>query len=242
MSFLLLLAWFGWLGWSSGRVAGMVVSVGLVIAFFTCVVLHELGHALTARRYGVQTSRILLMPIGGMAEMDRIPRQPRAELLITAAGPAVNLAIALLLLAVVDLPAGWPWEVEVEDSFAGIGQVLLVWNLMMFGFNLLPVFPMDGGRIYRALLASRHPYVEATRRAVRLGQILAMALAAAALLSGRPLLFVLFVFIYLAAGAEYRHVQLAAQEAAYYAQLARRAAAVDPHRPDEPPLILHGPN
>src|SRR5450755_2119440 len=100
-SFFLLLAYVGFEGWQEDGPTGLLLNVGLIVVFFACVVLHELGHSLTARRYGVRVPRILLMPIGGMAEFDHIPRQPSAELLITIAGPAVNFAIALLLLPLV---------------------------------------------------------------------------------------------------------------------------------------------
>lgn len=245
-SFVLLLAWFGWEGWQVDGAAGMAWSMVLIVAFFACVVLHELGHSLTARRYGVQTRRILLMPIGGMAEMDRIPRRPSAELLITVAGPAVNFLIAAVLLVVM-------WGqlfAESESSGYGLkdlGFQLLVANILMGTFNLLPVFPMDGGRILRALLATRLPYLRATWWAATVGKSLAGLLAVLALAWwDRPLLFILFVFIFFAGDAEYRHVLRREQEAAYYAELARRLSALPPldprDPPPEPPLIAHGRN
>lgn len=246
-SFFLLLAWFGWQGWRLDGQRGMFWSLLLIIVFFVCVVLHELGHSLTARRYGVRTPRILLMPIGGMAEMDRIPRKPSAELLITIAGPAVNFAIAGALFAVLagSLPSG---DEVPAYGMLDFGYQLLVANTLMGAFNLLPVFPMDGGRIFRALLATRLPYLRATWWAATVGKVLAGALAVAALVWwDRPLLFVLFAFIFMAGDAEYRHVLRREQETAYYAELARRVAAFDAarddrDRPPEPPLIAHGPN
>jgi len=245
-SFALLLAWFGWEGWQADGVVGMGWSMVLIVAFFACVVLHELGHSLTARRYGVHTRRILLMPIGGMAEMDRIPRRPSAELLITIAGPAVNYAIAAVLIVVMwrDLFSG---AETTGYGMKDLGFQLLVANLLMGTFNLLPVFPMDGGRILRALLATRLPYLRATWWAATVGKSLAGVLAVLALVWwDRPLLFFLFIFIFLAADSEYRHVLRREQEAAYYAELARRMAAappVDPRDlPPDPPLIVHGRN
>ncbi len=244
-SFALLLAWFGWEGWQEGGATGMWWSMLLIVLFFACVVLHELGHSLTARRYGVRTPRILLMPIGGMAEMDRIPRKPSAELLITIAGPAVNFVIAAVLLGVM-WQSLWSGEGIPEYGFKELGFQLLVANVMMGTFNLLPVFPMDGGRILRALLATRLPYLRATWWAATVGKVLAIIFAlVAAFYLERPLLFVLFLFIYYAGDAEYRQVRYREQEAAYYAEMARRAEAVrsgsdDPR--DPPVIIVHGRN
>lgn len=242
-SFVLLLGWFGWEGWQLGGLKGMGWSMLLIVLFFACVVLHELGHSLTARRYGVRTGRILLMPIGGMAEMDRIPRKPSAELLITIAGPAVNFVLAAGLLVVMwrDL---WQSSEVTEYGLKDLGFQLLVANALMGAFNLLPVFPMDGGRIFRALLAIRLPYLRATWWAATIGKALAGILAVLALTWwDRPLMFVLFVFIFLAADAEYRQVLRRDQETAYYAELTRRLAAAQGRTdPPEPPLIVHGPN
>jgi Zn-dependent protease len=244
-SFVLLLAYAAIEGWSDGGGwLGMLASVLLTVLFFVCVVLHELGHSLTARRYGVQVPRILLMPIGGMAEFDRIPRQPRAELLITIAGPAVNFAIFGLLAVLVGLPHGMPFHPQIDDTLKGLGQVLLYWNVVMGTFNLLPVFPMDGGRIFRALLARRMPYLRATYVAAVVGKVLALLFAAvAALYLHQFLLAALFAFIFFAGDAEYRAVLRREQEAAYWAQMARRIESAQHAAPDEePPFILHGPN
>ncbi len=244
-SFVLLLAWFGYEGWLAGGAAGMWWSMLLIVLFFACVVLHELGHSLTARRYGVRTPRILLMPIGGMAEMDRIPRKPSAELLITIAGPAVNFALAAVLLGVMWQHL-WSDEGIPEYGLRELGFQLLVANVMMGTFNLLPVFPMDGGRIFRALLAIRLPYLRATWWAATVGKVLAVSFALiAAFYLERPLLFALFLFIYFAGDAEYKQVFRREQEAAYYAEMARRATTVraNPDRPPEPPIIIvHGRN
>jgi Zn-dependent protease len=243
VSFLLLLAWAGWQGWELGGGTGMGWMLLLIGLFFTCVILHELGHSLTARRYGVRVPRILLLPIGGMAEFDRIPRRPAAELLITVAGPAVNFALVLLL-------APFVWRevlglVAVRD-FTLPGLLTQLWwaNLVMGVFNLLPVFPMDGGRIFRAALATRLPYLRATWWAVTVGRTLALVLAAVAVLYFDHLMAgVLFVFIFFAAGAEYRALLAREREEAYWAEVARRIAAAqagdDRH---EPPLLIHGPN
>jgi Zn-dependent protease len=247
-SFLLLLAYQGWVGWADSGWTGMLVEMLFIVLFFTCVVMHELGHSLTAMRFGVRVPRILLMPIGGMAEFDHIPRQPRAEFLITAAGPMVNFVIVGLLYAIFGVPKGWPsWNAEYADNWTGLAQVLLTWNFYMGCFNLLPVFPMDGGRILRAVLAARMPYLRATYWAAISGKVLASAAALiAAFYLHRPMLVLLFVFIFLAADAEYRALLRREQEAAYWAEMARRLAVVPAAEPEAlPPRITdtyHGPN
>jgi len=240
-SFLLLLAYYGYEGWIDGGMPGLLWSVGLIVLFFVCVILHELGHSLTARRYGVRTSRILLLPIGGMAELEQIPRKPSAELLITVAGPAVNFAIFGTLAVVFGLPQGLPFHPEFEDSYRGFGQLLLYSNLIMGTFNLVPVFPMDGGRILRALLAIRMPYLTATYWAVMVGRVLSVLLAVGAVYKGNYMLGVLFMFIFFAGAAEYRQTLRREQEDAYWAEMARRARMVAPVG-EEPPLLIHGPN
>lgn len=250
VSFLLLLAYYGWDGWMQAGATGAGWSLLLVTLFFGCVVLHELGHSLTARRYGVQVPRILLMPIGGMAEFDRIPRKPSAELLITVAGPAVNFVLAAVLLPLVwhDL-----WSEQGVPAYGSRDLMiqLAAANAVMGTFNLLPVFPMDGGRILRALLAMKLDYLRATYWAAMVGKVLAGLFA---LLAGfylhSPLLTVLFIFIFFAGDAEYRALLRREREAAYWADWARRAAAAPaaaPSNPEDPsppppPLILHGPN
>jgi Zn-dependent protease len=239
-SFVLLLAYYGYEGWVESGVPGLLWSVGLIVLFFVCVILHELGHSLTARRYGVRTARILLLPIGGMAELEQIPRKPSAELLITVAGPAVNFVLAALLL-----PFAWQGIFSAEEvalySPAGLVIQLCIANLIMGTFNLVPVFPMDGGRILRALLAIQLPYVRATYWAVMVGRVLAVLLAGWALYRENYLLAVLFMFIFFAGATEYRQTLRREQEEAYWAEMALRARLVAPVD-EEPPLLIHGPN
>lgn len=241
-SFVLLLAYYGYRGWQQGGLVGGLWSVAVIVLFFVCVVLHELGHSLTARRYGVRVPRILLLPIGGMAEMDQIPRRPSAELLITIAGPAVNFGLVVLFLPLV-------WRellgtVEIPDFSVAEMLTQLWWaNLVMGTFNLLPVFPMDGGRIFRALLATQLPYLRATWWAVRVGQVLAVTLAAVAVLYFDNLMAgVLFAFIFMAGGNEYRSLLRREQEAAYWAEMSRRVVEVKAKEAEPPPLITHGLN
>ena len=244
VSFLLLLAYYGYDGWQSGGVPGLGWNLGLIVLFFVCVILHELGHSLTARRYGVNVPRILLLPIGGMAEFDRIPRKPSQELLITVAGPAVNFALAAALLPFVWSGLFSDREVA-EYTLENLGAQLFVANLIMGTFNLLPVFPMDGGRIFRALLAIRLPYLRATYWAVTVGKVLALSFAAlAAFYFHRPVSCVLFIFIYWAGDAEYRQTLRREEEARYWTEMSRRMRELEASgsASPAPPLILHGPN
>ena len=202
-TFLLLVAWLGWRGYASGGIEGGILQISLVVGVFICVVLHELGHALSARRYGIPTERILLMPIGGMAQLVNIPRNPRVEMIITAWGPVVNFILAGLvygLLQVTDKGIN-----TVTDFF--LLQILYV-NLIMGGFNLLPAFPMDGGRMLRAMLSLRLSYVEATKYACWVGKLLSgLGILYGALVAESFLLSILFAFIYLAGNAEYHAVK-----------------------------------
>lgn len=245
-SFFLLLALVAWEGWRGdpaqhvvGGLSGALWNAGILIAFFTCVVLHEFGHSFTAMHYGVGVRRILLMPIGGMAEFDSIPRQPSRELLITFAGPAVNFAIAALLWLIVGTPAGWPLgETEYPATAHGFLQLLMVWNFAMGLFNLVPVFPMDGGRIFRALLATRLPYLRATFIAATTGKVLAvLAMLLAVLVYDQVMLAVLFAFIFFAGEVEYRAVKRRELEDAHWREMLARLYAAPPS-PEEPPILL----
>jgi Zn-dependent protease len=226
-TFFLLAGYMAWEGWYNPPVEhlanpiyGALINVAVLVVFFTCVVLHELGHALTARRFGVATSRILLLPIGGMAEFDSIPRQPSSEILIALAGPAVNFIIVGLLLFFVPFP-GEEIMLYFRSLFSTGGDgaevnmsilqelltALLTMNLLMGCFNLVPVFPMDGGRVLRALLATRLSYLRATLYAATIAKVLATTAVVAAVSSGRWLLAGLFAFIFFAGEMEYRVVR-----------------------------------
>ncbi|HEY8994974.1 MAG TPA: site-2 protease family protein [Lacunisphaera sp.] len=240
-TFFLLLAYAGYEGWATDGLIGLAWHVMLTVCFFCCVILHELGHCLTAQRYGVRVPRILLLPIGGMAEMEQIPRRPSAEFLITVAGPAVNFAIVAILL-----PFGWRYLLGLapipDFSVAEAVTQMILANLVMGTFNLLPVYPMDGGRILRSILALWLPYLRATWWSVTITRVLAPIFAAIAIFYLHWwMLGLLFIFILMAAGTEYRILVRREQEAAYWAEMARRVSQASASS-DEPPLIAHGPN
>ncbi len=183
-----------------------VASMLLVLVIFACVLLHEFGHALTAKRFGVLTRDITLLPIGGLARLEKIPREPRQELLIALAGPGVNVGIAALLFPL-SLAAGWgPISDILTGEIAMTGQVLVeslvLINMMLATFNIIPAFPMDGGRVLRALLALKLDYVKATRIAVVVGQVLAIAFGLFGILNEHFLLVLIAFFIYLGAAHE----------------------------------------
>ncbi len=240
-SFLLLLGYAAWEGWQEEGRSGLVWSVATLVAFFACVVLHELGHSFMALRYGIGVRRILLMPIGGMAEFDSIPRQPSREFLMTLAGPSVNFALAAALWFVVRTLGD---EVPFY-SLEGLVYQLFVANLVMGCFNLLPAFPMDGGRILRALIATRLPYLRATFWAARVGKVIAflgilVALAAPELHVANHrlwLLAVLFGFISIAGESEYRATVRREIEDAHWRETLARIYSRAPQ--EEPPLLPH---
>ncbi len=245
-TFLLLVAYAAWEGWTDNpteRWMGLTLNLVLIVLLFTCIVLHELGHSLTARHYGIGVSRILLLPIGGMAQFDSIPRQPRRELLISLAGPAVNFSIVLLLLLFLPWPRDWGGD-SIEFSARGLGDLLLRINLIMGGFNLLPVFPMDGGRILRALLAMRWPYLKATFWAAAVGKVLAVVGIGFGIFAVHNYLgAMLFSFIFVAGDLEYRAVKRREEATAQWDLLVRRMdGPFEGGKGEVPANLLHGPN
>lgn len=194
----------------------------LMLAVFVCILLHEYGHALTARYFGVKTQDIIITPIGGLARLVRMPLNPVQELLITIAGPLVNLAIAGLFFIYL-LIRGEPLSLNNEaESIAAFPQLMMWANLVLFLFNLIPAFPMDGGRILRSSLAIFLDYQRATKAAALVGRILAVCFLAAAVFYFQDfMLGILGVFVFLAAGIE--------SEAAL-------ASGVSESRYDEPPV------
>ena len=200
LTFFLLLAWFAVSGYQIAEWRGALESVLMIVAIFGCVVLHELGHVFAARRYGITTPHITLLPIGGLAQLSRMPEKPGEEVVIAIAGPLVNVAIAgLLLLLGADLSLDPERIVTYGDAF--ISQLAVI-NLYLFAFNLIPAFPMDGGRVLRALLAFRLGRGRATRIAARIGQGVAIIFALLGLLWGNILLLLIAGFVFLAASSE----------------------------------------
>jgi len=196
-TFLLLL---GFVALSTGT-SGVV----LVLAIFACVVLHEFGHALAARRYGIGTRDVTLLPIGGVARLERMPDDPRQELVVALAGPAVNVAIAGLLGGWLVLAGTGP-GVGLGLTGGSFAARLLSINLALVVFNLLPAFPMDGGRVLRALLAQRMGYVEATDLAAAIGRGMAVLFGIAGLL-WNPMLILIALFVWTGAGQEAQMVR-----------------------------------
>lgn len=201
-TFLFIIAWVGLASYlEEGTTAGIVGGIVFILGLFVCVVLHELGHALTARRFGIVTRDITLWPIGGVASLERMPDDPRQELQVALAGPAVSLVIALVLFGWTTF-AGEFLPVNrltlVTGSFA---MRLAVANLFLAGFNLLPAFPMDGGRALRAFLAMRTDYLRATQTAASIGQAMAFLFGFIGLFSN-PFLVLVAFFIWMGAGQE----------------------------------------
>jgi Zn-dependent protease len=214
-TFLLLVGWLmagPFMAGAPNPVAAGLRAGGFVLAVFGCVLLHEMGHALAARRYGIRTRDIVLLPIGGVARLESMPRKPVQELVVAVAGPAVNVVIAALIIPAVLAtqgagafapPAGG--RVDQASFLASLGAV----NVMLVAFNAIPAFPMDGGRVLRAVLAMFVERATATRIAASVGQVVAVLLAVFGLFTGQYMLLLIALFVFMAAGAEARAEQFA---------------------------------
>src|SRR3954447_17304291 len=199
--FLLIVGWWALMGYSEGGPEAALTSALALFALFGCILLHEFGHILMARRYGVRTPDVILLPIGGVARLERIPDEPRQELLIALAGPAVTLAIIIILLAVLRLAGSHAEVTELSEQQPFLAQLVSV-NLYLLLFNLVPAFPMDGGRVLRALLSSRLGLLRGTRIAATLGQSLAVVGGLYGITRPEPLLVLVAFFVFLGANAE----------------------------------------
>ncbi|MBJ7258604.1 MAG: site-2 protease family protein [Chthoniobacterales bacterium] len=208
-TFLLLLAWFGMAYYADGGFGAMMLGLSFIVLLFVCVVLHEFGHALAARSYGIGTHDITLLPIGGVARLERMPDKPWQEFVVALAGPAVNVVIAFALYVVVGREFHLQDVTAVDQGGGDILSKLLAINIILVVFNLMPAFPMDGGRILRALLATRLKYARATRIAAVIGQIVAVLFGLLGLF-GNPMLLFIAVFVFF--GAQQEALQATAKE------------------------------
>ena len=201
-TFLLLLGWVGYSYWLAHRNWGEVLNgILFILALFLCVVLHEYGHALTARRYGIKTRDITLYPVGGVARLERMPDKPIEELWVALMGPAVNVVIAAGLFAYLFLTNGIGPLTSLTVTSGSFLTRLMIINVSLVVFNLLPAFPMDGGRVLRALLALKMEYTQATQIAANIGQGLALLMGFIGLFSNPFLVFIAF-FVWIGASQE----------------------------------------
>jgi Zn-dependent protease/CBS domain-containing protein len=209
ITFLLFLIWIWFANYQTGGAPAAWSGTLFMILLFLCVLAHEFGHVLTARAFGIPTPDVTLLPIGGVARLSRIPEQPGQEFLIAIAGPAVNVVIALVLMLVAGaqldpehLATVGNARISMIDRLAGV-------NLFLAAFNMIPAFPMDGGRVLRAVLATQLGFVRATEVAASIGQWVAFALGFLGLFYN-PLLIFIAIFVYLAAASEAHMVGLRA--------------------------------
>ena len=211
-TFLLLLAFFAFIGYqTSGSLAGALTPIAVIVALFVCVLLHEFGHSLVAQRLGLEIHSITLLPLGGVSNLESLPEKPADEVKITLAGPLVNVVLApiffgvgLLFGAVPRMPANVTTGIEsVGEFFFYLGYL----NIVLAVFNLIPAFPLDGGRILRALLSTRLGSVRATDISSIVGQLFAIAFFLIGILGGNFLLALIAVFIYFGATGEAQMVR-----------------------------------
>ncbi len=207
-TFLLLISWVALVHWRQGQsVAAVIGGVTFILVIFLCVVLHEFGHALTARRYGIQTRDIILLPIGGVARLQKIPTDPIQELWVALAGPAVNVAIAIALFMWLKVTASLePLQVLTVTGGPFLERIMAV-NIFLVIFNMIPAFPMDGGRVLRALLATRKDYARATQIAANIGQGIAVLFGFIGIIYN-PLLLLIALFVWIGAAQESGAAQL----------------------------------
>lgn len=197
ITFLLLIGWLAFGYYAQGGPAAAIAGVLVILLLFSCVVLHEFGHAFAAKAFGINTPDITLLPIGGVARLERMPEEPIQELIIAAAGPAVNVIIALCLF----LTGGS--FVYPPTAASSLTDVVLTINVVLLVFNLLPAFPMDGGRVLRALLATRLSYARATQIAASIGQACAFVFGFIGLFSPNHwMLLFIALFVYIGASQE----------------------------------------
>ena len=198
-TFLLFLVWIGLADYLQGGPAAALDSIAFILLVFLCVTLHEFGHIAMARRFGIRTPQVILSPIGGIASLERMPEKPRQELLVALAGPLVNVVIVLLMMAVFGF--GIANFTRIDFDTATLAERLFVVNIVLVLFNMVPAFPMDGGRVLRAVLAMTLGAPRATALAARIGQGFAFLFVLLGLFYN-PILIFVGVFIYFAAASE----------------------------------------
>jgi Zn-dependent protease/CBS domain-containing protein len=201
ITFVLFLGWIFAASWVAGGQEAAWQGLVFMLLLFACVLAHEFGHIFTARAFGVATPDVVLLPIGGVARLERIPEEPWEEFLVAIAGPLVNVAIALALVLVAGAHLSTNDLYAVESPQTSLIDRLAAVNLFLAVFNMIPAFPMDGGRVLRALLAARLGYVRATEIAAFIGQGVAFALGFIGLFAN-PMLIFIAIFVYLAASSE----------------------------------------
>ncbi|HID52307.1 MAG TPA: CBS domain-containing protein [Anaerolineae bacterium] len=206
ITFPLILIWAAFqYGTAAGdATTGAVFGVVVILLLFVLVTLHELGHSFAAQYYGVPVKQIVLLPIGGLAQMAQIPENPKQEFVISTAGPAVNVVMAVLMGAMIlvfNIPLTAPFT-GISLTFAVIFSYIFYYNIMLALFNLLPAFPMDGGRIFRSLLAMKLNYVTATLIAGNVGRFIAVSMGIYGLLNGGIFLMLIALFIFSGASQE----------------------------------------
>jgi Zn-dependent protease/CBS domain-containing protein len=209
VTFLLFLIWLGAIYYRQGGAEAAWQGTIFVVLIFLCVLLHELGHVFAARRYGVKTRDVTLWPFGGIASMERMPEKPSQELIVALAGPAVNVVIAAALLLYLGTRIDAETLARIEDPTVSLAAKLAGANIILVLFNLIPAFPMDGGRVLRALLAMRMGNARATEIAVNIGQGFAVIFGILGIFYN-PMLIIIAVFIFLAASGEAANAQLRA--------------------------------
>ena len=207
VTFFLLLAWIGIAHYQQGGTPAAIQGLAFIVALFACVIAHEFGHALAARRYGIKTPDITLLPIGGVARLERMPEKSGQEIVVALAGPAVNVVIALVLIVILNTRFEMAALQRLDNPALDFMVRLTSVNVFLVLFNLIPAFPMDGGRVLRALLALWFSRTQATNIAARIGQALAFVFGFFGLM-GNPMLLFIAIFVYLAATAEARSVGL----------------------------------
>ena len=207
VTFALLLVWIWLMHYRIGGTPAALEGIAFVLAVFACVVLHEFGHIAAARYFGIKTPDITLLPIGGVARLERMPEEPGAEFVIAIAGPLVNVAIAGVIILVLRTSIGMDQIAGIEDPNMSFLARLAGVNVFLVLFNMIPAFPMDGGRVLRAALASRLSWPRATQIAAMIGQGLAFVFGFVGLFYN-PLLIFIAIFVYLAATAEAQNAQI----------------------------------